>query len=103
MRTGIQIILRLPPPLLDRLNAEVAKPDPAHPWQKRSKNQYVIGLLDAALPTVAGAGAKPADGQLDIEDHIARKAKVRKVKRAAKVARKAKAKAKRAGKRGRKS
>jgi len=95
------LFLRISPNLAERIEAARRTSDLARPWRTPTKQEYCLSILETAVP--AGAGeVKRNERQLDIDDVIGRKAKVRKVKRAAKVARKSTRTTKRTAKRGRK-
>lgn len=87
------LFLRITPELSDRIDHARKTSDPEHPWRQPTKQDYVVGLLETAVP---------GDGQLDIEDVIGHKAKGRKVTRKAARAkvtkRSSKVKARKAGK-----
>jgi hypothetical protein len=86
----IALYIRIPVAVAQRIDAGMA----AHEgWPRPNKQDYIIGLLDNALP---GGKPKRDPRQLDIEDVINGKAKARKATRKparAKVAKRSKAKA----------
>ena len=88
----VTLFLRITPSLSERIEAALKTSDPEHPWRTPSKQDFVVGILEGAVPGSNGT-AKRNPRQLDIEDVIGGKAKARKTSRKparAKAARRAK-------------
>lgn len=93
----IALYIRIPQSLDARIDgALLAAIDPARPWSKPSKQDFLVDVINQAVPGGPPNGVKANPRQLDIEDVLGKKAKARKAARksrsTAKAAKRGKAK-----------